>query len=336
MKSMIYIVSSPFQFYVALLDFYDNNYKKGEMIFIRYKSDKNNYQEMLKSINIQNLNFQEFYVDDIAMLQKKHNNLKYKMSRRFKKINLFYKIYKKYKRFNQFTIKIGDRGSFEQLFLAKLVGEKRIEFMGDGASLVFDKDLKINLSFFKRILFFIFNLPNPNELQTKNYDFFLRKSNFISNFYTQLPIKNEIWLFGQTNYFIEPNNIENYNKYTQEAIKQGIWFNCKNQYFELLKHIKEKYHNQKIYYFPHRNEIVFDEIKELFPIANFCYFSEILPIMLGYLPKTIIGTSTTIFSYSKINLHLDKKVDLIYFPITKSINQIYEKYGAKNLLEILN
>jgi hypothetical protein len=172
MKSMIYIVSSPFQFYVALLDFYDNNYKKGEMIFIRYKSDKNNYQEMLKSINIQNLNFQEFYVDDIAMLQKKHNNLKYKMSRRFKKINLFYKIYKKYKRFNQFTIKIGDRGSFEQLFLAKLVGEKRIEFMGDGASLVFDKDLKINLSFFKRILFFIFNLPNPNELQTKNYDFF--------------------------------------------------------------------------------------------------------------------------------------------------------------------
>jgi hypothetical protein len=335
-NNVIYIVASPFQFYISLLDFYDNNFSKGNMIFFKYKNDKNDYLSIIKKLNLKNLNFEEFYIDEIAMIRQQRSNFIYKIKKKLEKIIFIYKLYYIYKRSDDFQIKIGDRANFEQILLAKLLGENNIKFLGDGASLVFDKDLKIKMSFINKILFKVFNLPNPNMILTDNYDFFLKESKFIAEFYTKLPIKNEVWLFGQTNYFIKPANYHNYNKYTQEAIKKGKGFDYKQEYFNLLRKIKNKFKDNKIYYFPHRNEIIFDEIKELYEIANFGYFSEILPLMLGYLPNIIIGTSTTIFSYSKINLHLDNKVKLFYFPLTTNINNIYEKYGAVNLLKVMN
>ena len=73
------------------------------------------------------------------------------------------------------------------------------------------------------------------------------------------------------------------------------------------------------------------EHRELFEISEFKHFSEILPFMVGYLPKTIIGSSTTIFSFCNINNHLTNKVEVLYFSVSPMVDKVYESYGAKNL-----
>jgi len=98
-----------------------------------------------------------------------------------------------------------------------------------------------------------------------------------------------------------------------------------------MKKIKQKYNESKLLYFPHRNEPVTQELLDLFEISEFKYFSEILPFMLGYLPKTIIGSSTTIFSFYNINQHLENKIEILYYSVSPMVDEVYDNYGAKNL-----
>jgi hypothetical protein len=339
-EKIVYLVASPFQFLASLFDFCEKKekYNQGLVYYFRYKNDNNKYDKILKKLNIKNLLFLETYIDDIAMLSNKKKSLYTKINNRLSKFKTILKIKDEISQYFPIVenIKIGDRTNWEFLYLSKLVNKNiKLNYVGDGASLVWDKDLYIKQNLINKVFYKILDLPNPNNIKVNQEDFFKKQWKFIDVYYTQLPIKDEIWVFGQNNYQNKPASSSVYSDVVKEAISDGKGFDFEDEYLNSMKKIKEKFKESKIYYFPHRNEIVSDKLKEIFEISNFGYFAEILPVMIGYLPKTIIGTSTTIFSYSNINRYIDNKVVLYFYPFTKSINSVYQEYNAINLEEIL-
>jgi len=334
MEKVVYLVSSPFQFYGAILDFYENKDQySGYIYYFRYANDnRNNYKEVVNKLDLTNLNYFEFDVKFVGFLRDEKINAFKKVTNKINKISYIINHFKKIKQdvIKSNIIKLGDRYDVEGTTIAKFLKAKELVYLGDGASLVFEKDSMQSLGTLKDWFYRFFKLKRPEEIIENKEDFFKNKWQFIVDYYSTLPIKDEIWVFGQSSYFVKPSSTYNYSDFTKDAIKEDKVFNF-DHYFEVMKKIKQKYGDLKLFYFPHRNEPVLQEHLDLFEISKFRYFSEILPFMVGYLPKTIIGSSTTIFSFCNINQHLKNKVEVIYFSVSPMVDEVYDSYGAKNL-----
>lgn len=333
-EKIVYLVSSPFQFYGTILDFYENRDRfDGYIYYFRYVNDnKNKYEEVVKKLNLENLNYYELNVNFAGFLRDEKISAFKKITNKFDKINYIISHFKKIKKDVSYAdiVKLGDRHDVEGTAIAKFLKAKELVYLGDGASLVFEKNSIQPLGTLRSLFYKIFQLKVPEKILENREDFFKNNWQMIQDYYSALPIKDEIWVFGQSGYFVKPSSTYNYSDFAKEAIKEDKVFNF-NHYFDVMKKIKSKYSNSKVLYFPHRNEPVLQEHLELFEISEFKHFSEILPFMVGYLPKTIIASSTTIFSFCNINQHLTNKVEVLYFSVSTMVDDVYASFGAKNL-----
>ena len=76
-EKIVYLVVSPFQLYAAILDFYENKDKfDGYIYYSRYANDnRNNYQEVVNKLDLENLYYYEFDVKFVGFVRDKKISL---------------------------------------------------------------------------------------------------------------------------------------------------------------------------------------------------------------------------------------------------------------------
>ena len=164
-------------------------------------------------------------------------------------------------------------GDFNNSFICKITNfSKKVIILDDGTNIFYLKNKKFTFS--KYIFFSFFN---------KKY-FNIPYKFFIENQYTYIK-----------------NLKKSISKQKKFIILLGSPFVSKslldeNQYIECLQHIKKKYIDKKIFYFPHPKENINDIAKlKLFKIIKSNYAFEIYLLNQKVLPDKIIGLNSTAF-----------------------------------------
>ena len=309
----LYIVASPFQFFLACNDAFAFD-EKSIIFVIRYKNDDIDYLSLSSR-----LFSRQFYVVvvDYPRLGP----------RAFSEIALYAILFLKifFKVFWPNNICIGDHCNTPSLLVGSIFG--RIAYvLGDGASIVWGHP-DIQLSPIKSILFKILNIEIEKIQNTVDVKTFTRDWPLVASLYKNLPVKNEIWIFGST----APMTSLEMGHGTNEKVRKGLigWTpETKDSYWSILARFTSSFNDTLIKYFPHRNECIPENIPNKFAIVSESCPAEFRPILFGYLPTVIIGSSTIIFSFSNIRRILKRDIEIYFFSFSERIDMEYKRFGA--------
>ena len=226
---------------------------------------------------------------------------------------------------------LGDYYNRVSRVLGYIFSKKSI-VLGDGAGIIWGLGDKLyyNEFLFETLPFKLFNMQTIYELEkTVDKSIFTKNWKFIKDKYQNLELRDEVWIIGSSTPFVEIVNINSYSGVAKEFYENGGWE--KQVYFLQIKEILDSFKSYSKYkYFPHRMEKITSEHINLgLNINEEDIFLELMPLYLGYLPKILIGTSTTVFSYLNFKKILDKDMEIYHMSQSENIDRIYSQYGAK-------
>lgn len=314
-KRRLYISISPFQFLAALLRAYEyKDEEKSFFIFIRFGKDANNYSELIKILRLND------FIEYHEISGVKNDYIRF--------IKLCKLVALNRNRILSDYIYVGDYYRF--IAVCSALFFRRLKMLGDGADIVWDRTFSNYNKFQSNFLFYLFHFYSPYQFRKAlDAKIFQKKWKFLKDFYKNLPMKDDVWIIGNSTPFSKLFPITEYSPIVQEYLKERKRLINLDEYKFQLECIINHFNSHPILYFPHRNEVITEWHNDHLNIYQEKYFLEVVPLLLGYLPRYIIGSSTCIFSYCMIRHNIDRDFTIFFIPQIPKCDEVYQEYGAR-------
>jgi hypothetical protein len=306
----LYLVASPFQFFMALNKHVAQR-SRSCIVALDYNNDRFDYKAILSELKLNDCEYIRVpaTLNAGGALNTLHSAFNLYLT--VKKLNVAFE-----------SIYIGD-ASCTPLFLCASRLGKIAGILGDGASVVFDSFPATR--FVDKWLFSWALGANRRSLLLAQDRRLFRRDWPIFYRYSQLPVENELWIFGST-IFLEP--LASDVTYNVRISLSSHRPKDNATVFSTLQKFSAKQGVSRVRYFPHRAETNTDDFQMFGGFSTDRFFSEIRPLMYGYLPRVIISTSTTLLSFCNMERMLKRGIQLRYLPLGRDVDMIFDSYGA--------